>query len=79
MKIGVLEGSWWKAACEAPGHETVALPMPEHPTGNPHASDLPVRIANAGTVLSILNDKDISFLLDDGGSAWASRSSRMTP
>lgn len=66
MRIGVFECGWWKAACEALGHETVSLPQPEHPSGNLHAADLPGRIAAGTSVVSILADKNVDFLLDNG-------------
>ena len=67
MRIGVLEGSWWKQACEALGHEVVSLPHPKHPSGNNYQADLSARIANGKEVRSLLEHQSVDFLLDNGG------------
>jgi hypothetical protein len=67
MRIGVFEGSWWQAACDALGHETVSLPYARHPSGNAYAADLAGRIANGPSVAALLADAEVDFLLDNGG------------
>lgn len=68
MRIGVFEGGWWKAACDALGYEAVVLPRAEHPSGNPHAADLFGRITSGTSAVSLLADEnDVDFLLDNGG------------
>ncbi len=67
MRIGVFEGSWWRPACEALGHEIVPLPHPTHPSGNIYSADLAGRIANGQRVADILKDRPVDFLLDNSG------------
>jgi hypothetical protein len=67
-RIGVFQGGWWEKACEALDLGHISLPQTQHESGNPHAADMPGRVANGGLVLARLADEKADFLLDNGGS-----------
>lgn len=67
MKLSIFEHGWWRAAAEARAHDTCPLPIPTHPSGNPHASDLAARIANGSSVVDILRKQSTDILVDNGG------------
>ncbi len=79
MRIGVFAHSWWKPACHALGHETVDLPVAQHPSGNVHAADLGARIANGVAVLGRSRAEPVDLLLDNGGAGLGFAQSTSKP
>ena len=67
MRLGVFDHGWWKAASEALAHDACMLPIPTHPSGNPHSSDLAARLTGGSATVDALGDEQADLLVDNGG------------
>jgi len=67
MRIGVFGQGWWKAACEALGHDVVELPVAVPPNGNAYAADVNARSASGSKATELLARQRVDLLLDNGG------------
>ncbi len=71
MRFGVFNHGWWKAACEAAGHDVSTLPVAQHPSGNAYSADLASRIANGGAIAGFTSAHETDLWLDHGGTGLA--------
>ncbi|MFQ5495551.1 MAG: FkbM family methyltransferase [Phycisphaerae bacterium] len=67
----MFQHGWWSETCAAAGHESLALPVASHPSGNAYAADLAGRIDNGPAVVEALEHQSVDLLLDNGGTGLA--------